>query len=759
MMYLKNVGKRALALVLALMMCVGMLSTTAFAADLDWLRCKHTNSYRVNCIGICDQLHSETWHCNDCDHDFTKNLCNHNHLGSEIKNLADGPIDGKHAYVCTECHVIISREKHSYADATCQAPKTCICGDQVGKKNPGNHVDLTTTTVAATCLHEGSETVTCACGTQISSTTLEKDANNHDDACTVKNDREFDADGHWTVRTCDAIGTKEAHVYLPGENECDVCGYKKTTEPPVEPTEPVDPTEPVECEHVYTNKYVAVGTSQHALVCDKCGHVGEAADHKGMGTHWETITEATCTTEGLRKGKCLCGAEVRETIPTTDHVVGKVLHKDATCTQNGYHTEICANCKKTIKSSIESPLNHSFTNYVSNNDATCMKDGTETAECDRCDVTDTRTVAGSKLEHDFFGELVPLNLQAHAVYCANGCGTHSEPVAHSFDITVAGHHSAVQATCQHMGIEVTQCKCGLEHYEVIEKLDHNYVDGKCTMCGKYADHECSFTVEGAVIREATCAQKGLKWYSCGVCGSSTAVEYEDWGNHAAGYRVSARVSATCEDNEKVSYVCVGCGNTYDTTIPGTATGHTPNDPVEENRVAPQIGVPGSYDSVVYCDVCGKELSRTPNTIPALFDDQVYIDDTDTPLGGGDEVELDDNAIPLAGPVTRAEFVDYLYRREGSPEAGLSTFEDVSADHEYAYAIGWGQANDIAYGVSATEFLPDELVTVGQAKLFLSRYAKLKGVEMPELAALVGLDDQDYAMNCDEILGEFFGADE
>ena len=62
-------------------------------------------------------------------------------------------------------------------------------------------------------------------------------------------------------------------------------------------------------------------------------------------------------------------------------------------------------------------------------------------------------------------------------------------------------------------------------------------------------------------------------------------------------------------------------------------------------------------------------------------------------------------------------------------------------------------------MSATEFLPDELVTVEQAKLFLSRYAKLKGIEMPELAALVGLDDQDYAMNCDEILGEFFGADE
>ena len=40
------------------------------------------------------------------------------------------------------------------------------------------------------------------------------------------------------------------------------------------------------------------------------------------------------------------------------------------------------------------------------------------------------------------------------------------------------------------------------------------------------------------------------------------------------------------------------------------------DPVEENRVEPQIGVPGSYDMVVYCE-CGEELSRETFVIPAL----------------------------------------------------------------------------------------------------------------------------------------------
>lgn len=755
MMYLKNVGKRALALVLALMMCVGMLSTTVFADDVPEVKeteestqaevkepettedevtienvqaplaaktlandaCDHNWAYD-HCdklyTTICNSTHKDVFKCTKCGEEQERwiGATGHGHDFDSANNIWEIGNEQTHTAHCSRC-TAVRNENHNYVGATCTEPGVCVCGkvDPEGTLDPTNHANTETVTVAATCLNKGSVTVTCKdCENTVSSTITDEDPSNHDATCTVN--REFDTTDHWTVRTCDAIGTKEAHQYHEGENECYVCGYKKTTEPPVDPTEPVDPTD--KCEH-----------GEEPDMCVEC--------HKKNGDHtyklYSSNNDATCIADGTETATCTfpgCGEKDTRVVEGTK-------------------------------------LDHSFTNYVPNNDATCMKDGTKTATCDRCDETKTIVDEGSQLPHDFSGKLVPLNLDEHVMYCANGCGTHSEPVAHSFDITVGGHPNAVQATCQHMGIEVTQCKCGLEHYEVIEKLDHNYVDGKCTMCGKYADHECSFTVEGAVIREATCAQKGLKWYSCGVCGSSTAVEYEDWKNHA-GYHESARVAATCEDDEKVSFVCVGCGDTYDTTIPDTATGHTPNDPVEENRVAPQIGVPGSYDSVVYCDVCGKELSRTPNTIPALFDDQVYIDDNDIPLGGdpdgGDgEVELDDNAIPLAGPVTRAEFVDYLYRREGSPEAGLSTFEDVSADHEYAYAIGWGQANDIAYGVSATEFLPDELVTVGQAKLFLSRYAKLKGIEMPELAALVGLDDQDYAMNCDEILGEFFGSDE
>ena len=48
------------------------------------------------------------------------------------------------------------------------------------------------------------------------------------------------------------------------------------------------------------------------------------------------------------------------------------------------------------------------------------------------------------------------------------------------------------------------------------------------------------------------------------------------------------------------------------TVP--ALGHTDAEAVEENRVDSTCSAEGSYDSVVYCSVCGVEVSRTPQTI-------------------------------------------------------------------------------------------------------------------------------------------------
>lgn len=123
----------------------------------------------------------------------------------------------------------------------------------------------------------------------------------------------------------------------------------------------------------------------------------------------------------------------------------------------------------------------------------------------------------------------------------------------------------------------------------------------------------------------------------------------------------------------------------------------------------------------------------------------------------DVIDIDDPAVPLAaGPVTRGEFIDYLWRHEDQPQAAAPTYVDVPADHEYASAIGWAQSIGILERVVVENSLdPDELVTVSAVRDILIEFAEYAGMEMPELITLMGEDDE-AVLNCDEILAEFFG---
>ena len=124
--------------------------------------------------------------------------------------------------------------------------------------------------------------------------------------------------------------------------------------------------------------------------------------------------------------------------------------------------------------------------------------------------------------------------------------------------------------------------------------------------------------------------------------------------------------------------------------------------------------------------------------------------------GGDDfddtgVTIDDQVIPLAsGPVTRAQFIDYLWRHEGSPAAEGELF----ADHEYAPAIAWA----LSFELIDETFQPDELVTVADVRAILGSFAQVFGtnaVSVADLTTLTG-GDGEAVMNCDQVLAEFFG---
>lgn len=158
-----------------------------------------------------------------------------------------------------------------------------------------------------------------------------------------------------------------------------------------------------------------------------------------------------------------------------------------------------------------------------------------------------------------------------------------------------------------------------------------------------------------------------------------------------------------------------------------------------------------------CLVCGNEhaepAAEEPSVpvVPPVTPDEPVIDLEE------DVIDIDDPAVPLAaGPVTRGEFIDYLWRHEDQPQAAAPTYVDVPADHEYASAIGWAQSIGILERVVVENSLdPDELVTVSAVRDILIEFAEYAGMEMPELTTLMGEDDE-AVLNCDEILAEFFG---
>ena len=86
------------------------------------------------------------------------------------------------------------------------------------------------------------------------------------------------------------------------------------------------------------------------------------------------------------------------------------------------------------------------------------------------------------------------------------------------------------------------------------------------------------------------------WHECSRCD-----EINDKANHSGG-------AATCTKPAE----CEVCGAEY-----GEALGHTKGEAVRENEVPASCTEAGSYDEVVYCSVCGDELSREEKVIDAI----------------------------------------------------------------------------------------------------------------------------------------------
>ena len=148
----------------------------------------------------------------------------------------------------------------------------------------------------------------------------------------------------------------------------------------------------------------------------------------------------------------------------------------------------------------------------------------------------------------------------------------------------------------------------------------------CDVCGEELSRE-TITVDAlghdyeAVVTAPDCVNGGYTTYTCTVCGDSYVADETDALGHTEGEVVYENVSdATCTEGgtgDAVVY-CSVCGEELSritSTVP--ALGHTDGEAVVENNVNPDCVNDGSYDEVVYCTVCGVEVSREEVIVDAL----------------------------------------------------------------------------------------------------------------------------------------------
>ncbi len=189
------------------------------------------------------------------------------------------------------------------------------------------------------------------------------------------------------------------------------------------------------------------------------------------------------------------------------------------------------------------------------------------------------------------------------------------------------------------------CENNEEHVEVVEaEITEETTDPTCTEAGEtvytatvtgpdgkeYTDEQTETIdalghTEGEAVKEnevePTCTEAGsydMVVY-CEVCGeelSRETVTVDPLGHEWGEWVVTTE--PTCTEEGEETRTCERCGETETRIV--DVLGHTEGKEVKENEVEPTCTEAGSYDLVIYCTVCGEELSRETITVDPLGHD-------------------------------------------------------------------------------------------------------------------------------------------
>ena len=139
----------------------------------------------------------------------------------------------------------------------------------------------------------------------------------------------------------------------------------------------------------------------------------------------------------------------------------------------------------------------------------------------------------------------------------------------------------------------------------------------------YADWQHETATDWVIDKAPTCTNTGLRHKVCSVCGVN--YNYETLAivptAHVRGEEVKENVidpTCTKDGSYDVVVYCTECNKELSrVTKTTTKLGHKRGSEVKENVIDPTCTENGSYDAVVYCTECNKELSRVTKTTTKL----------------------------------------------------------------------------------------------------------------------------------------------
>ena len=297
--------------------------------------------------------------------------------------------------------------------------------------------------------------------------------------------------------------------------------------------------------------------------------------------------------------------------------------KVATCTENGYAR--LSKCKREdcgfeqVEGEIEA-LGHDFTEQIIDDahlvtPADCENAAVYKYDCSRCDAIGEDTFEYGEA----LGHVVVVDEAKEATCTETGLteGSHCDrcgKVLVAQEVIPAKCHTevtdaAVEATCTESGLtegkHCSDCEAVLVAQEEIPALGHDIVN-----------HEA---------KAAACEEIGWDAYdTCSRCDYTTYVEKAALGHDLENHEAKA---PTCTEKGWDAYdTCSRCD--YTTYVEKPVLGHTEAEAVKENEVAATTKATGSYDSVVYCSVCGEKLSSETVVIDKIPEIKIDVKSND-----------------------------------------------------------------------------------------------------------------------------------